>query len=279
MLLGVHCSVAGGLHKAFEAASELNIDCFQIFTRNQQQWKARPVSDDEAHNFRSAWKNSAVKTAFSHSSYLINLGTPRTALRKQSLQALVAEVQRCNALGLQFTVLHPGSAKDTDEASALRNIADSLKTVLSETSDCISGIALENTAGQGDYVGHRFEHLNELLGAAGNRRVGVCFDTCHAFAAGYDIRTEAGIEDALTQLDNIVGLNHLWALHLNDSKAEFGSRTDRHQHIGDGKIGLAPFRILVNRFPELPKVLETPKSPEWDRKNLNVLRSLIAKSP
>jgi deoxyribonuclease-4 len=278
MRLGVHCSVAGGLHRSFEEASLLNIDCFQIFTRNQQQWKSRPISPEEAESFRSAWEKSGVKTAFSHASYLINLGTPTVPLQKQSQEALVSEVKRIEALGMPFTVLHPGSAKDTDEGQALRNIAERLKSVLSETSNCKAGIALENTAGQGSYIGHRFEHLAQLMEALGDARVGVCFDTCHAFAAGYDLRTEMGIEDVLSDFDKIIGLDHLWAIHLNDSKPEFGSRVDRHDHIGAGKIGLAAFRVLMNRFLNVPKVIETPKSFELDTKNLNVLRSLVAPS-
>jgi deoxyribonuclease-4 len=275
MLLGVHCSVSGGLHKAFDEAQELGINCFQMFTRNQQQWKARPISDDEAAQFKSAWKASPVKAAFSHASYLINLGTPKATLQKQSLDALIAEVQRDNALGLAFTVLHPGSAKDTDERAAIRHIAQCLRTVLEETADCTSGIALENTAGQGDYVGYRFEHLRELMDVVNDKRIGVCFDTCHAFAAGYELRTEDATHDTLSEFDRVVGLEHLWALHLNDSKPEFGSRVDRHEHIGMGKIGLAPFKVIMNRFPDIPKVIETQKSPEWDRKNLEVLRGLV----
>jgi len=275
MLLGVHCSVAGGLHKAFAEADQLGINCFQIFTRNQQQWKARPISDEERENFEAARKASEVQVGFSHASYLINLGSPKEDLQQQSINALIAEIQRSNALGLAFTVLHPGSAKDTDEATAIKNVSASLRYVLDQTSDCKSGIALENTAGQGAYIGYRFEHLRQLADFVDSSRVGVCFDTCHAFAAGYDIRTISGTEDVLAEFDDIVGLEKLWALHLNDSKPDLGSRVDRHDHIGQGKIGLAPFKVIMNRFPDVPKVIETPKSPEWDRMNLKVLRGLV----
>lgn len=276
MLLGAHCSVSGGLHKAFDEAKSLGINAVQIFTRNQQQWKARPIAAEEAENFKSAWDSSDVEWVFSHASYLINLGTPDKTKLKNSINALIAEVQRDSALGLGFTVLHPGSAKDSDEGTSLKSISDSLKIVLGETSDCTSGIALENTAGQGDYLGYKFEQLKEIMGEVASGRIGVCFDTCHAFAAGYDIRTEKGTEDVLDEFNDVVGLENLWALHLNDSKPEFASRVDRHDHIGEGHIGLAPFKVIMNRFPDVPKVIETPKSPEWDRKNLNTLRGLAS---
>lgn len=276
MILGVHCSVSGGLQNAFEEAKALGINAFQMFTRNQQQWKARPISVEEQQRFSTAWADSDVKAAFSHTSYLINLGSADLKLRNQSVSALSAEVQRSSALGLGFAVLHPGSAKGHDEETALGNIAASLRIVLSENESASAGIALENTAGQGSYVGYSFAHLRQLIDNVGSKRIGVCLDTCHAFAAGYDIRTEAGAEDMLAEFDRMVGLNLLWALHLNDSKTDLGSRVDRHDHIGQGKIGLAAFKVIMKRFPNIPKVIETPKLMDWDRKNLEVLRGLAA---
>jgi deoxyribonuclease IV len=273
-MLGVHCSVSGGLYKAFEEADGLGIDTFQIFTQNQRQWINKKLEKDTVQDFRSAWESSAVKTVFSHCSYLLNLASEDETLRKKSVEALIGEVQRCNDLGLPFCVLHPGAAKGQTEEQAIANIVESLKEVLESTDDCKSGILIENTAGQGTSIGHRFEQLGAILSGVGSGRIGVCFDTCHAFAAGYDLRTAADFKSTMILFDEKVGLRHLKAIHLNDSKGDLGSRIDRHDHIGHGKLGMEAFRRFLNEFPEVPKVLETEKEDDWDRKNLDVLYGL-----
>lgn len=274
MLLGVHCSVAGGLEKAFEEAARLGTDTMQIFTRNQRQWKAKPVSPEEKQTFKKAASVSKVKTSFSHCSYLLNLASANEEIRNKSIIALTDEVIRCASLGLDFCVLHPGAAGEQDPDTAISKIADALKSVISETKDTKVKILLENTAGQGSSIGGKFENLRKISDLVKNKRIGYCFDTCHAFVAGYDIRTEKGFIETMDQFEKILGLENLRAFHLNDSKGELNSHLDRHEHIGKGKLGLVPFKIIMNKFTHIPKVLETPKEDDWDEKNLQVLRSL-----
>lgn len=277
MLLGVHCSVAGGLENAFAEAAQLGIDTFQIFTRNQRQWKAKPVSEEEKNKFAATWKQSDVKIIFSHCSYLLNLATSDDAAQKKAIAALTEEVVRCTELGLSFCVLHPGAAGEQDMNTAMKRIARGLKQVLKNTSGSNVKIALENTAAQGTSVGGPFENLRFIRDETGSERISYCFDSCHAFAAGHDIRTASGIEDTLQHFDKICGLKHLSAFHLNDSKGDLGSHLDRHDHIGNGKLGLVPFRYIMQNFPNIPKVIETEKEDDWDEKNLKTLRGLARK--
>lgn len=274
MLLGVHCSVAGGLENAFTEAARLGIDTMQIFTRNQRQWKAKPISEEEKTAFSSAWKQSQVKIIFSHCSYLLNLASADEAAHDKSVEALTEEVNRCTALGLSFCILHPGAAGEQDMPVAMKRIAKGLKQVLQNTKASPVKIALENTAAQGTSVGGPVENLKFLYDEVASHRISFCFDTCHAFAAGYEIRTQNGIEETLHQFDRVCGLQHLNAFHLNDSKGDLGSHLDRHEHIGKGKLGLIPFRYIMKHFPQIPKVIETEKEGDWDQKNLNLLRSL-----
>ena len=212
---------------------------------------------------------------FSHASYLINLASNDDTLWECSVRALIDEVQRCHDLGLEFTILHPGSAKGFGEQKGMKKIVKALKTTIHATKNSTVKILLENTAGQGSSVGYRFEHLRQILRGVDSPRIGVCFDTCHAFAAGYDIRTKCGFEETMEELDNIVGLKNLHAIHMNDSKGELGSNLARHEHIGKGKLGLEPFRQIMNRFTHIPKVIETPKKGNMDVVNLEILRGLI----
>lgn len=274
MLLGVHCSVSGGLEKSFDEANTKGIDTFQIFSRNQRQWKAKPVSDEEKEKFTLAWKHSKVKTVFSHCSYLLNLASANNDARKKSIEALTEEVERCTKLGLSFCVLHPGAAGEQTKEEAMLRIANGLKQVLKNTSHSRVMILLENTAGQGSSVGGPFENLRFIHDKVGSDRIGYCFDTCHAFAAGFDIRTEKGIKDTMDSFDKICGLKYLKVFHLNDSKGDLGSHLDRHENIGKGRLGLSPFRYIMHHFQDTPKVLETPKEDNWDEKNLEVLRKL-----
>jgi deoxyribonuclease-4 len=273
-MLGVHCSISGGLHNSFEEAGALGIDTFQIFTQNQRQWINKKLDEEITAQFRKAWKASGVKTVFSHCSYLLNLASEDRALRKKSVDALIGEVRRCNDLGLPFCVLHPGAAKGQSEDQAIQNVIEALKEVLAETSDCKSGVLIENTAGQGTSIGFRFEHLGAILKGVGSKRLGVCFDTCHAFAAGYDLRSKTAFDATWKEFDEKVGISQLRAIHLNDSKGELGCRVDRHDHIGHGALGIDTFRMMLRKFPDVPKVLETEKEDDWDLKNLTALRKL-----
>lgn len=275
MLLGVHCSIQGGLHNAFGESASLGIDVFQIFTKNQRQWREKIIETREGSKFQDACKASAVKTAFSHASYLINLASRDDALWERSVSALIQEVKRCQDLGLAFTIVHPGAAKELGEQEGIKMVIKALKIILRETENSPVKILLENTAGQGSSIGYRFEHLRQIMTEVHSPGVGVCFDTCHAFAAGYDMRTKEGFETTLEEFDHIVGLENLYAIHLNDSKGELGSHLDRHEHIGKGKLGLEPFRQIMNRFSHIPKVIETPKKDNMDTVNLEVLRGLI----
>ncbi|MBX9852013.1 MAG: deoxyribonuclease IV [Cytophagaceae bacterium] len=270
MLLGVHCSIAGGLINAFGEMREKEIDTFQIFTKNQRQWKEKTIDEvTEGESFKAALKNTI---AFSHCSYLFNLASMDEEIRKKSILGLGAELLRCHDLGLQFTVLHPGAHKDTKEGISM--IAEGLNIVLNNSEYMKVKALLEITAGAGSSVGGKFEHLRDIMNMVDSNRIGICFDTCHAFAAGYDIRTQSGFEDTLAKLDKIIGLKKLHVFHLNDSKGELGSHLDRHENIGEGKIGLEPFRVIMNKFKHIPKVIETPK--EFDKKNLEVLRGLAS---
>jgi deoxyribonuclease-4 len=274
MMLGVHCSVSGGLENAFDEAHALGTDVMQIFTRNQRQWNAKPVTQDEENTFAAAWKKSSIKVIFSHCSYLINLAAESDETREKSISALTQEVERCTQLGLSFCVLHPGAAGSQTEGVAIARIADGLKQVLAKTKDSQVMVLLENTAGQGSSVGGPFENLRQIKDLVGSERIGYCFDTCHAYAAGFDIRTEEGCMSTFDAFDKILGIENLKAFHLNDSKGELGSHLDRHEHIGKGKLGIIPFQYIIRHFPKVPKVIETPKEDDWDTLNLEVLRSL-----
>ncbi len=275
MNLGVHCSVSGGLEKAFDEAKILGTDVMQIFTRNQRQWSAKPVSPEEQKLFKDAAKKSDIKVTFSHCSYLINLAAENEEIRMKSIAALQQEVERCTLLGLSFCVLHPGAAGSQDFETAMAKIADGLKIVLKNTTGSNVMVLLENTAGQGTSLGGSFENLKQISDLTKSKRIGYCFDTCHAFAAGYDIRTEAGTKETFEKFDEILGIENLKAFHLNDSKGDLGTHLDRHENIGKGKLGVEPFAYIMNNFLKVPKVIETPKEDDWDKVNIGVLRGLV----
>lgn len=277
MNLGVHCSVSGGLEKAFDEAKILGTDVMQIFTRNQRQWSAKPVSPEEQKLFKDAAKKSDIKVTFSHCSYLINLAAENEEIRMKSIAALQQEVERCTMLGLSFCVLHPGAAGSQDFETAMAKIADGLKIVLKNTSGSNVMVLLENTAGQGTSLGGSFENLKQISDLTKSKRIGYCFDTCHAFAAGYDIRTEAGTKETFEKFDEILGIENLKAFHLNDSKGDLGTHLDRHENIGKGKLGVEPFKYIMKNFAKVPKVIETPKEDDWDKVNIGVLRGLVKK--
>ena len=279
MKLGAHMSVAGGFDKAIERGLSVGCDTIQIFSKSNNQWAAPPIADDLAELFKQAAKKSGIGPIFAHSAYLINIGSPESKTYELSKQALKVELERAHRLGLDFLVLHPGAHKETGEEECIQRIAKTAAWALERTAPSKVRLLYETAAGQGSCVGHRFEQLAKLLELTGHPdRTGICFDTCHVFAAGYDLRTKTAYEKTMQEFDRVVGLKKIQAFHLNDSKKELGCRVDRHEHIGKGQIGLEGFRCLMRdrRFAHLPMVLETPKDEEYteDKMNLAVLRGL-----
>jgi len=266
-------SIAGGVDLAIERGVSIRCEAIQIFLKNSTQWRGKEISQAEVDRFRAARNAMPV---FAHSSYLINFGVPSP----RSVAALVDEIRRADLLGVPFIVLHPGAHLGTGEAAGLESVARSLDAVFAETSSSKVKIALETTAGQGTCLGHRLEHLAAIIRACHHpKRLAVCVDTCHLFAAGYDIRTRRGYEAVMQELDVVVGKRRVAAFHLNDSKKPLGSRVDRHEHIGKGLLGLEAFRCVMQdeRWRGLPMVLETPKGADLreDVENLRVLRGLL----
>ncbi len=276
-LIGAHMSVAGGHEKAFERADALGCESMQIFTRSQRQWHARPVSLQEAEGFYRAWGRSGVKAVVSHASYLINIASPNAAARAKSAAALREEVERCRQLNIDDIVLHPGFAMDGCIDTAASNVAETLLRLFDDTSEYTTRILLETMAGQGTVVGGDLAHFTQILDKAGwHKRIGICVDTCHVFAAGYDLRSSDAYWRLAAALDRHVGLSRVRCWHLNDSKAARGSRVDRHAHLGEGEIGFHPFTLLMNdeRFRDTPAILETPKDGVGDEGNLSFLRKV-----
>jgi deoxyribonuclease-4 len=277
--LGAHMSIGGGLHRALERGGEIGCGAVQIFLKNQRQWAARPLGGEEIRAFAAARRRTGIRRVFAHASYLINLACPDPAGWARAVDAFTDELERGEALGLSCVVIHPGSHMGAGLDAGLRRVVAALDASLGRTAGYGIKVALENTAGGGHTVGRTFGELAALIdGAARPERLGVCIDTCHLFVAGYDLRTPAGYEHAMAECEATVGRRRVLAFHLNDARAPFGSGLDRHEHIGRGNLGLAPFRLLLNdrRFAHAPKVLETPKEPEptADLRNLATLRRL-----
>ena len=279
--LGAHMSIAGGMSRAVERAKAVSATALQVFVKSSNQWAARPFAPGEIGDYRSAAEDAGLAPfTLAHASYLINLASPNDALWEKSSGALREELLRCEQLGIPWLVVHPGSHVGSGVEAGVGRVASALKRVLAGAEGGSSGVLLEITAGQGHSLGARFEELGEMIArAGGSDRLGVCFDTCHALAAGYEIRDAASYRETMRALDAAVGLSRLKAFHLNDSKGDLGSRLDRHEHIGRGKLGLEAFRLILSdrRFRDLPMVLETPKEEdlEEDRTNLGVLRALV----
>ena len=275
-LIGAHMSVAGGLAKSFERADALGCESMQIFTRNQRQWKHAPLSFAEIEDFYRASQESGVKRVVSHASYLINLAGS-AEMRERSEEALLAEVRRCGQLGIGDVVLHPGFAVEGSSEEGLEKIAASLSKVLKETDDCRVNILLETMAGQGSSLGDDVTQFSRLLDIMeDDPRLGFCVDMCHVFAAGYELRSSESYSRFVSVLSRQIGLYNVRCWHLSDSKMEKGSKKDRHAHLGQGEIGLAPFAMLMGdeRFAEVPAILETPKDGCGDEGNLAILRKL-----
>lgn len=279
MLAGAHVSIAGGIFRAFERGAALGCRAIQIFLKNSNQWKGKPLTDEDCSLFIEARTASAIHPVVAHDSYLINLASPDRELSRKSLDAFVDEMRRANRLRVQFLVMHPGAHMGAGESAGIDRISRALRRALEEVEPPVM-ILLENTAGQGSCLGHRFEHLAAIIeGLGGSDRIGVCLDTCHLFAAGYDIRTVGAYQETMREFDRLIGLQRIRIVHVNDSKKELGSRVDRHFHIGQGCIGVEAFRLLLNdpRFEGVPKILETPKGKgiDEDLMNLATLRSLV----
>jgi deoxyribonuclease-4 len=277
--LGAHESIAGGLHRAFDRARSVGCDAVQIFVKSNRAWAVKPLTDEDVARFRARAEETGIQPVVGHASYLLNPATSDETLWGRSRDTLIVELERCEALGVPYLVLHPGSHVGAGEEVGLALVARALGQVHAATPGFRAQILLETTAGQGTNLGYCFEHLAWLVDhAPEGGRLGVCLDTCHAFAAGYELRTPAGYAATIEAFDRTVGLEQLKAIHLNDCKGDLGSRKDRHEHIGQGGIGLDGFRHVVNdpRLAGLPGLLETPKSDDLheDRENLAVLRSL-----
>jgi deoxyribonuclease-4 len=280
MQLGAHESIAGGLHKAFERARSATCDAVQIFVKSNRSWAVKPLTEDEIAQFEALAEDTGIRPVVGHTSYLLNLGTPDELLWEKSRNMLITELKRCEALEVPWLVLHPGAHVGSGEKAGLARVAEGLGEVHAATPGFHTQVLLETTAGQGSSLGYTFEQLARIIELTPQgERLGVCLDTCHIFAAGYELRTEERYAATMEAFDRTVGLERLRALHLNDSKGELGERKDRHEHIGQGHIGLEGFRNVVNdpRLAGLPGLLETPKGEdlEEDRENLRVLRALV----
>ncbi|MBS0209958.1 MAG: deoxyribonuclease IV [Planctomycetes bacterium] len=282
--LGAHMSIAGGLDNAVIAAHKAGCECVQLFSKNNNQWRARPIEPVDAAEFIGALAKLRITHPIIHDSYLINLAAPDNALWQKSIDAFADELRRAEQLGVPYVVTHPGAFTTSSEEAGLDRIVKALDEVHDQLPEIRSQCLLENTAGQGSSLGWRFEHLAYIIEHVKQpERLGVCIDTCHTFAAGYPLETPEEYAATMKQLDKTVGLKRVKAFHVNDSLKPFGSRVDRHAHIGHGKLGLEPFRHLVNdpRFARVPMYLETAKEKtdrgeDWDVVNLKTLRSLVA---
>lgn len=286
-ILGAHQSIAGGYYRAAELARQVGCDCVQLFSKNNNQWRAKELTDEDATRFQAALREAKLVHPLVHDSYLINLAAPDEALWRRSVEAYVIELRRAGSLGIPYVVTHPGSFTTSSEEAGLARIIQALNEVHGQTRGLAVKTLLENTAGQGSNLGWQFEQLATILdGVKDPDRLGVCIDTCHVFAAGYPLSTTKDYKATMRKLDTIVGLKLINAFHLNDSKRELGSRVDRHEHIGQGKIGTDAFRMLLNdpRFQKTPMYLETPKEEDGynqclklDQMNLATLRRLVEK--
>ena len=280
VLLGAHMSTSGGVHTAVDRAVSIGCTALQVFTKNNNQWGAKPLADDDIENYKRKIVEATITPVMAHDSYLINLCAINPEILERSRDAFIDELTRCEELGIQLLNFHPGAHGGAGENDGIKRIVESLKIAHEKTEGFKVLSVVETSAGQGTAVGYKFEHLEKIInGVDKPERMAVCIDTCHIFAAGYDIRTEETYAATIQEFENIIGLDRLAAFHFNDSKKEFGSHGDRHEHIGKGMIGTEGFSYLMNdeRFANTPKILETPKSKDLheDVENLKVLKGLI----
>jgi deoxyribonuclease-4 len=279
-LLGAHMSIAGGVGEALIRGRKVDCDCVQIFTKSSRQWASKPYSPEEVATFKRNIAETGIETVVAHDSYLVNLGAPDEKLRLRSVEGMINELERCELLGVPCLISHPGSHVGAGEEAGIKTIARSIDEVHEACRGFKARIALEITAGQGSNLGCGFEQMGRIFDSVKeNDRLRLCFDTQHAFASGYDLRTEEDYDRAFSELERYIGLDRLVAFHINDSKKPLNSRVDRHEHIGKGQLGLDFFRRLLRdpRFFGLPMCLETPKGPDLkeDVENLTVLRALF----
>jgi len=275
MQFGAHVPISGGLYNGFINGQKLGCDAIQIFVKNPNQWAGKLPSDTDIQKFRQAQQNSSIQEVIVHDIHLTNLAGPKAETLEKSRQTFALQVDLLQQMGLTYLVTHLGSHLGTGEEEGLRVLNQSLNAILEQSQSVV--ILLETTAGQGRNLGYRFEHLQQMIEQSSQPdRLGVCFDTCHVFAAGYDLRTDDDYYRTIDTFDQIVGLDKLKAFHLNDAKSEFGSRVDRHDHIGQGNIGPRAFELLVNdpRFETIPMIIETPESKEMHGPNLQALRQM-----
>ena len=276
--VGAHVSSAGGVFNAPLNAEKIGAKAFALFTKNQRQWKARPLKEEDVEKFKENLKKVGISPdhVLPHDSYLINLGSPDKEKRRKSIEAFIDEVERCYQLGLKYLNFHPGSSLGkVSEDECLKIVSESINEALSRTKEVI--LVIENTAGQGSNVGYRFEHIARIIELVEDKsRIGVCLDTCHMFAAGYDIRTPEVYERTMKEFDDVVGFKYLKGMHLNDAKSTLGSRVDRHHSIGKGNIGLEAFRLIMNddRLNDIPLILETIDPSIW-KEEIELLYSLV----
>lgn len=283
ILLGAHMSIVGGVSSAVRRAVSIGCTTFQMFVKNNNRWKGSPLTDQEVATYKELISKAMPGPVVVHDTYLINLAAIDASVLKKSVQTFRDELERCERLGVTFYNFHPGSHRGQGEREGIKRIAESLNLLHEQTPGYVVKSVLEATAGQGTAIGYRFEHLREIIDLVEqSSRMAVCIDTCHLFAAGYDISTERGYEKTFRDFEDIVGLERLAAFHLNDSKRELGSRVDRHDHIGKGKIGKKGFALLMNdpRFTAIPKILETPKGPDMkeDVENMRILKRMVRKN-
>jgi len=280
LLIGAHMSISGGVFNAILSGEELGCTTIQIFTKNNNQWKAKELTSAEVEEFFQQQKRTNISPIVGHNGYLINLASPKEDIFALSKESMLVELQRAEKLGLPYLVIHPGSHLGTGEKEGIKKIAGAINQLHQKTPGYKVKICLETTAGQGSTLGYKFEQLAQIMDLVkDNQRLGVAYDTCHTFVAGYDIRTKKAYEATFKEFDKVIGLSRLMVIHLNDAIKDLGSRVDRHTHIGEGKIGREAFRLLMNdkRWENIPKILETPKEggTAKDIKNLSVLRSLV----
>lgn len=280
-VLGAHFSIAGGLQKALYTARDYRCTAVQIFTKNASTWKERALTDRDMEAFDQARRETGINAIVSHTAYLINLGSPEKKKFDRSCSALIHEMARAAQLGIPMVVHHPGAHMETGETVGVKRIAEGINRVLCESKRNGPRLLLETCAGQGTTLGHTFEQLAAIVEETEQpERLGFCLDTCHIFAAGYDIRTEESYRKTMAAFDAVLGLDLLKVIHLNDALRDLGSKVDRHAHIGKGKIGLSGFSLIMNdeRLAHIPKILETPKKKgpiDWDRRNLDCLRGML----
>ena len=274
MLVGAHVSTAGGVQNAPANGAEINAESIQVFSKNQRQWKAKPYTKEQVEGFREGCREQGYDKVVVHDSYLINLGAPKKETHEKSRAAFIDEMQRCQTLGIPYLVFHPGAHVGSGEDECIQKIVATLQEVLAGEDDNPTNLLVENTAGQGTVVGYSFDHIARIIDGVDDPRMGVCIDTQHSFAAGYDLSTEQGYQEVIEELDDRVGLDKVKAIHLNDSKVELGSRRDRHENLGDGAMGWTPFKLLVNdsRFKGVPGNLETPGGPPVWKKEIQALK-------